>query len=356
MSNGHDGRIRNQIEQYGKFKTWQGAGKVVRTVCHSLISILNQIGTTTIDYFSLDVEGAEFFILQSLDWSKLNIEIFTIEVQENRKKIYDFMISKGYERVASVSIDDLYRKASKSTAEVSSAVQNLEQSLILGTGKYALTHPKGKPNGQGGWSQYGQDHHVDKILNQKRNGFFVEIGGYDGESHSNTLFFERQRGWNGLLVEANPFTFQQMVDKDRSCYMINACISRDVPKMQFKIAGGITSAVDLMSQGHGNRIKNQINQYGRFKTWEGSGKVVDTTCHALSQILQQLGTFSIDYFSLDVEGAELFILQSLDWDKLSIDILTIEVQENRAKIHDFMVSKGYKRISSISIDDVYRKA
>jgi hypothetical protein len=42
------------------------------------------------------------------------------------------------------------------------------------------------------------------IVNQKRNGFFVEIGGYDGETFSNSLLLEKERRWSGLLVEANP--------------------------------------------------------------------------------------------------------------------------------------------------------
>jgi hypothetical protein len=50
------------------------------------------------------------------------------------------------------------------------------------------------------------DQLIDKLLNQKRNGFFVEIGGYDGETFSNSLFLEKERGWSGLLVEANPYT------------------------------------------------------------------------------------------------------------------------------------------------------
>jgi len=36
------------------------------------------------------------------------------------------------------------------------------------------------------------------------HGFFIEIGSYDGESLSNTLFFEMRRNWTGLLIEANP--------------------------------------------------------------------------------------------------------------------------------------------------------
>ena len=38
----------------------------------------------------------------------------------------------------------------------------------------------------------------------KRKGFFIEAGANDGVTQSNTLFFERHRGWRGLLVEPIP--------------------------------------------------------------------------------------------------------------------------------------------------------
>jgi hypothetical protein len=65
------------------------------------------------------------------------------------------------------------------------------------------------------------DGFIDKLLENKRNGTFIEIGGYDGEMFSNTLFLEKERGWTGLLVEANPYTYEQMVRKDRNCFMIS---------------------------------------------------------------------------------------------------------------------------------------
>jgi hypothetical protein len=40
---------------------------------------MNTLGQTHIDYFSLDVEGAEMIILQSIDWKHLDIDVFTIE-------------------------------------------------------------------------------------------------------------------------------------------------------------------------------------------------------------------------------------------------------------------------------------
>ena len=53
------------------------------------------------------------------------------------------------------------------------------------------------------FSQEHQDEWVDKYLKQKTNGIFLEVGAVDGVSLSNTLFFERERNWTGILIEPN---------------------------------------------------------------------------------------------------------------------------------------------------------
>jgi hypothetical protein len=37
------------------------------------------------------------------------------------------------------------------------------------------------------FSQFGQSKYIDELLGYKRNGFFVEAGGFDGEAHSNSI-------------------------------------------------------------------------------------------------------------------------------------------------------------------------
>lgn len=235
-------------------------------------------------------------------------------------------------------------------------VSALRNTLIRrGSGNYKLDKPTGVKPGTFSWSQYGQDTFVDKFLDGKRSGFFLEIGGYDGELHSNTLFFEKKRGWDGLLVEANPNTFQQMVSRDRTCGMLHACISKNVKSMDFKIAGGETTAIQTASESHLNRIKQDVRTYGKNKQWKGAGDVVTTTCHALGTLLDSMGVKHVDYFSLDVEGAEVHILNSIDFDRFTFGVLSIEVQENRQEIHTIMKSKGYERFHSLHIDDFYQK-
>ena len=67
---------------------------------------------------------------------------------------------------------------------------------------------------------------MDLFYNEsKTDGFFFEAGAYDGVSVSNTLFFETQRNWNGLLVEANPDNYDQLLTKARKSYSFGNCLS-----------------------------------------------------------------------------------------------------------------------------------
>ena len=64
-------------------------------------------------------------------------------------------------------------------------------------------------------AQYNQPRQIDEILDGETNKFFIEAGAYDGEIYSNTLLFEVERNWTGLLVEPNPVLFQRMQQKGR---------------------------------------------------------------------------------------------------------------------------------------------
>ena len=60
--------------------------------------------------------------------------------------------------------------------------------------------------------------------------------------------------------------------------------------------------------------------YGKNTQWEGFGTVETVPCTTLDELLQRMHVRKVDYFSLDVEGAELHILQSLDWPNLDIEV------------------------------------
>ena len=72
--------------------------------CFPLYSLLlATVGTnTTVNYLSLDIEGAELLVLQTLPWDKLDIEVMTIETAHagevfpgTTEDIRQFLLDKG---------------------------------------------------------------------------------------------------------------------------------------------------------------------------------------------------------------------------------------------------------------------
>ncbi|XP_052067366.1 uncharacterized protein LOC127706746, partial [Mytilus californianus] len=184
---------------------------------------------------------------------------------------------------------------------------------------------------------------------------FVEIGGYDGENFSNTLFLEKVRNWDGLLVEASPFLYDMMLTKDRKCYMVNACISKSLPAMTFVLAGAITSAKETLTDRHSKRIDRGKITYAKDEHWAHANDTVKVNCFSFRKLMRTVGRNYIDYFSLDVEGAEMHILNSIEWEDLNIDVFMIETDQHRDQIMSLMKQKGYKWIHKLSGDDIFQK-
>lgn len=78
-----------------------------------LADILSERGITHVDFISLDVEGAEIEVLRGIDFSRVDIECFTIENDKGsvrQKRIRDFMKASGYKLKARLWLDEVYIK------------------------------------------------------------------------------------------------------------------------------------------------------------------------------------------------------------------------------------------------------
>ena len=74
------------------------------------------------------------------------------------------------------------------------------------------------------YSQIGQDeYYINNIINNKKNGIFLDIGAHDGITLSNTYYLESILGWKGICVEPNPEIFQKC-KKNRKSIICNKAI------------------------------------------------------------------------------------------------------------------------------------
>ena len=55
--------------------------KVIQVTCVPLYSILLALGNPTVDFFSLDIEGAEVPVLEAMPWSQVKIKVRQIKIK-----------------------------------------------------------------------------------------------------------------------------------------------------------------------------------------------------------------------------------------------------------------------------------
>lgn len=200
------------------------------------------------------------------------------------------------------------------------------------------------------YSQFNQDAFVyENYFKERTDGIFVDIGAYDGIIGSNSLFFEKL-GWQGVCIEPNPEMFKKLQEL-RKCRCVPYAISdKSETARFFQIKEGgpatLSGLVDEYSQQAIARINEEVNQEDQNFDY------IDVKCKAFGSTVKYK---HIDYLSLDTEGNELKILQSIDYSEYFIDVITVENNDYDQKFIDFLTQKGYQFVTRLGCDEVFKK-
>ena len=186
---------------------------------------------------------------------------------------------------------------------------------------------------------------------------YIELGAFDGVRESNTIFYEKCLGWEGLLIEGNPGKgiYDRLVGSRPNSHRMNYVPScnqteEDMNKtIAFHARAFTNSGLDAV------------------KTAYDGLETVDVPCGTMTQVL--LDVFPPDgrvsFFSLDVEGSEHLVLsKALDLEKVMIEMLMVEVENIfckgrddcavRNNVREHMKKMGYVRFSGkILYSDVF---
>jgi len=215
--------------------------------------------------------------------------------------------------------------------------------------------------------------HVFRYLhNQNRSGpsRFVEFGGRDGSLYSNTMFFERNFGWEGVLIEAmyqptdakgwhgqGPWFLNEM-HKNRNCKVTgvdeSACIFAAVSD-----ADG-----DFLT------VESRVKEPGQVDVLDANGEPVHASLQpsgseaqgglsiptvTLDSIMHRFNMEGVDLMSMDCEGCEQNALRGLDLAKAHVSVILLE----RNAVHDYCSNHnllrihGYFNVQGPGYDEVY---
>jgi len=169
------------------------------------------------------------------------------------------------------------------------------------------------------YSQSNQDKWVLEFLNFKKNGYFVDLGAYDGIQTSNTYYMEKNLEWEGICVEANPMIYNQLL-LNRKSKNINVALNDYTGECFF--------------------TNDKITETG-----------IRVPCDTLNNVLTKNNCpKNIDYLSIDIEGYEYVVLKDFDFNKWNIGLMTVEhnlyVDGDKRKndLYDLLTKNGFTRV------------
>lgn len=171
------------------------------------------------------------------------------------------------------------------------------------------------------FSQHGEDQWIIQNLDLPVKGTFCEVGAYDGIVGSNTLAFERM-GWTGVCCEAVSEMADQCRD-NRECVVFSGVVGNQTGEVTFN-----------MNQGDAG-----LSGIGR--------PGVPIKCHAtpLSKILADAGIRNLNLLSIDTEGTELDVWESLGKVRPKVVIMehtTCNEPSQAGAIEKRLAQDGYK--------------
>ena len=193
------------------------------------------------------------------------------------------------------------------------------------------------------YSQEGEDILLSKIFEDKETGFFVDVGAHHPKRFSNT-FLLYQRGWHGINIDPLPGSmklFKKIRPRDTNLEIAVSEKEQELTYYMFNepALNGFSKTISMQHQNEHYKIK----------------KMIKVPSLPLSKILanhlpkRQI----IDVLNVDVEGLDLEVLKSNDWQNYIPKIILVEILYSRLNaikrepIYNFLETLGYYLVSKL---------
>ncbi len=190
------------------------------------------------------------------------------------------------------------------------------------------------------YAQQGEDvYTLFNFINKVTpDGIFVEIGGFDGITYSNTKFFEDVLCFKGVLIEPTE-QFYKMKSNRPICDCYNLAVAKTKSKVKFLGESATAGLVETMAPGFKNGWHKESTEY-------------EVDAEPFSDILKRSNIKYIDFMTIDVEGGEQVVLETFDF-SIPVYVIAIELDnhnpEKDEKCRDILRANGFtfdRRITS----------
>mmetsp|Transcript_14303 Transcript_14303/g.21414 ORF Transcript_14303/g.21414 Transcript_14303/m.21414 type:complete len:318 (+) Transcript_14303:111-1064(+) len=192
---------------------------------------------------------------------------------------------------------------------------------------------------------------IENFMWGQENGLVMEIGGLDGEFLSQSLPLVKSLGWHRILVEGSPSYKRDLQAKAKDSFAWSAAVCNHAQFVHYVDRGhkGINGILEFMDPRFMQSFHRKFLYLNRTE-WAKSSSVTVMPCFPLRMMFKRMRLTHVHYFSLDVEGGELSVLHSVDFDAVSFDVISVEIEKafrpasHEADITEFLASKNYEKV------------
>ena len=191
-----------------------------------------------------------------------------------------------------------------------------------------------------------EDTVVINYFKDKKNGFYVDVGCYHPTHRNNTYLLHKQ-SWSGVNIDTSEFSidlFNHMRPKDLN---YNCAISNR------------NEIIKLFYQKELSQLSTTVSDQAKT-VFQGNIKEKEIQAFTLDEILSE-GKFKnnkIDFLDIDVEGADLKVLEGLSFDIYKPELVCIEIHAKEIKqsdIYKFLDDKNYELIWSGVFSHIFKR-
>ena len=181
------------------------------------------------------------------------------------------------------------------------------------------------------------------LTRDRRSGFYVDVGAHHPFYYSNTFHFY-SKGWMGINIDAVPGSMKPFLELRPRDINLEACLGTPNRSVEFSIFS--EPALNTMD----SEVASKLVQQGRARLLSKQQLKTKSLAQILDSHLPRGQT--IDFLSVDVEGADLEVLQSNDWDRFRPELIVVEshgadlLEIHQVPVAGFLAAQNYTPVAA----------
>lgn len=203
-------------------------------------------------------------------------------------------------------------------------------------------------------SQFQEDKFILQNFPENFKGSYLDIGCFHPTRHNNTYSLYK-KGWKGINIDMNPLSIELFNFFRSRDINLNLAISNDNSEKTVYFLGDLNTQ-NTLDYNQLNFLKDHHN----IKKEDILEKKIQT--QDINSVLEKFNLKKIDFMNLDVEGHEIEILSTIDFKKIIINFLCVEMInhnkvsiENGKKIHSYLTENEYELVKKYDFNYIYKK-